>query len=82
MPEFYSGATDRLGCLTEGFCLRRLHLACVLVFATWLVDLFIHSLSGDREILIYGVLPLDVAMISLFGAYGVIEAARALRSDE
>ena len=24
MPEFYSGATDRLGCLTEGFSLRRL----------------------------------------------------------
>ena len=25
MPDFYSGATDRLGCFTEGFCLRRLH---------------------------------------------------------
>jgi hypothetical protein len=24
LTEFYSGATDRLGCLTEGFCLRRL----------------------------------------------------------
>jgi len=26
VPDFYSGATDRLGCLTEGFLLRRLHL--------------------------------------------------------
>jgi hypothetical protein len=64
-------------------------LACVLVFGAWLVDLFIRLLSGSREILIYGVLPLsylfqtvDVAMIGLFGAYGVIEAARALRSDD
>jgi hypothetical protein len=62
-------------------------LACVLVFGTWLVDLFIRLLSGSQEILIYGVLPLsylfqtvDVAMIALFGAFGVIEAARALRS--
>jgi hypothetical protein len=64
-------------------------LACVLVFGTWVVDLFIRLLSGGQQILIYGVLPLsylfqtvDVAMIGLFGAYGVIEAARVLRSDE
>src|SRR5712692_10399843 len=24
LPDFYSGATDRLACFTEGFCLRRL----------------------------------------------------------
>jgi hypothetical protein len=64
-------------------------LACVLVFGTWIVDQFIHLLSGSQEILIYGVLPLsylfqtvDVAMIALFGAFGVIEAARTLRSDD
>ena len=46
-------------------------------------------LSGSQEILIYGVLPLsylfqtvDVAMIALFGAFGIIEAARALRSND
>jgi len=27
MPEFYSGATDRLGCFTKGFLLRRLQAA-------------------------------------------------------
>ena len=26
LPEFYSGATDRLGCFTEGFLLRRLEI--------------------------------------------------------
>jgi hypothetical protein len=64
-------------------------LACVLVFGAWLVDVFIHLLSGTGEILIYGVLPLsylfqtvDVAMIALFGAIGVIEAAKALRSGD
>jgi hypothetical protein len=64
-------------------------LACILVLGTWLVDEFIRLLSGSQEILIYGVLPLsylfqtvDVAMIGLFGAYGVIEAARALRVDD
>jgi hypothetical protein len=25
LPDFYSGATDQLGCLTEGFLLRRLY---------------------------------------------------------
>ncbi|MGA8157118.1 MAG: hypothetical protein WB822_13115, partial [Rhodoplanes sp.] len=24
LPDFYSGATDQLGCFTEGFLLRRL----------------------------------------------------------
>ena len=27
LTEFYSGATDRLGCFTEGLLLRRLHAA-------------------------------------------------------
>jgi hypothetical protein len=27
LPDFYSGATDQLGCLTEGFLLRRLYPA-------------------------------------------------------
>jgi hypothetical protein len=64
-------------------------LACVLVFGFWLVDLFIRLLSGSQEIMIYGVLPLrylfqtvDLAMIALFGAFGVIEAAKALRSGD
>jgi hypothetical protein len=64
-------------------------LACVLVFGFWVVDLFIRLLSGSQEIMIYGVLPLrylfqtvDVATIALFGAFGVIEAARALRSGD
>ena len=37
-------------------------LACVLVFGTWPVDLFIRLLSGSKEIMIYGVLPLFVSV--------------------
>ena len=29
LPDFYSGATDQLGCFIEGFLLRRLHLVGV-----------------------------------------------------
>ncbi len=64
-------------------------LACVLVFGAWLVDAFIHLLSGSSEILIYGVLPIsylfqtvDLVMIALFGAVGAIQAAKVLRSDD
>jgi hypothetical protein len=28
LPDFYSGATDRIGRFTEGFLLRRLHRSC------------------------------------------------------
>src|SRR4029453_5786969 len=28
LPDFYSGATDRIGRFTEGFLLRRLHWSC------------------------------------------------------
>ena len=43
MTEFYSGATDRLGCLTEGFCLRRLQSDAAQVAASQT------ALAGVRE---------------------------------
>jgi hypothetical protein len=65
------------------------HFSVPLVFGAWAVEGFIHLLGGSGEILIYGVLPIsylfqtiDLVMIALFGAVGVIQAAKALRSDD
>ena len=54
-------------------------LACVLVFGTWLVDLFIRLLSGSKEIMIYGVLPLSYLFQT--GGCGYDRALRRFRRN-
>ena len=54
------------------------------------MDLFIRLLSGSKEIMIYGVLPLsymfqtvgDMAMIAFFGVSAQSRRRRGLRSDD
>ena len=55
-------------------------LACVLVFGTWLVDLFIRLLSGSKEIMIYGVLPLSY-LSQTVGGCGYDRALRRFRRN-
>lgn len=61
-------------------------IACVLIVCTWMVDHLILALNHGQEMLVYGHLPLsylfqtiDLAMIAVFGFYGVIEAIKIMR---
>ena len=61
-------------------------IACVLIVCTWAVDHLILTLNHGQEMMVYGRLPLsflfqtiDMAMIGVFGFYGVLEAIRIMR---
>ena len=61
-------------------------IAAVLVICAWAIDTLLHFLNGEKEMLVFGHLPLaylfqtiDVAMIGVFGFFGLAEAIRIMR---
>lgn len=63
-------------------------IAAVLIVCIAAVHYLILALNHGEEMLVYGRLPLsylfqtiDLAMIGVFGYYGVLEAIRIMRDD-